>query len=173
VAEVAVADAGQTLVGAAAPPVIAPEDVLSPTLAPAAAVETPSGVQRRLPRAPVAAGQPPKRRRLRRIRGAIGPLVVIGVLFAAILGGGWFATQSVYFVGGDGEGFVTLYRGVPYELPFGVKLYTRNYTSGVALSTLDGRVKDTVTDHKMRSRRDAADLVGQIEQGKLAGQGGP
>ena len=92
------------------------------------------------------------------------------MLFAAIIGGGWVATQSVYFVGADDEGFVTLYRGVPYELPFGLELYSRNYTSGVPLPTLAGRTKDTVTEHKMRSRRDAADLVAQIEQGKLAGR---
>ncbi len=168
VAEVDVGDAGgQTLVGAAAPAPVAPP--AEPAAAAPAAVATPSGVERRLPRAPVAA-EPEKRRRLRRTRKALGPLVVIGVLFAAIIGGGWIATQSVYFVGADDEGFVTLYRGVPYELPFGLELYSRNYTSGVPLPTLADRTKDTVTEHKMRSRRDAADLVAQIEQGKLAGQ---
>ena len=30
--------------------------------------------------------------------------------------------DSVYFVGQD-RGLVTLYRGVPYELPFGINLY--------------------------------------------------
>jgi len=169
VAEVDVADAGgQTLVGAAAPaPVPAPATQQETTAA--AVAEAPSGVQRRLPRAPVPTA-PPKRRRLPRLRKALGPLIVIGVLFAAIIGGGWVATQSVYFVGADDEGFVTLYRGVPYELPFGLDLYSRNYTSGVAMQTLNERLQDTVTEHKMRSRRDAADLVGQLEQGKLAGQ---
>jgi protein phosphatase len=172
VAEVDVADAGQTLVGAEAPAAVPAAEVAAVPSG-VAMDDTPSGVQRRLPRAPMAGTPPSKPRRLRRVRGALGPLIVIAVLFAAILGGGYFATQSVYFVGADSDGFVTLYRGVPYELPFGVKLYSRNYTSGVALATLEGRVKGTVTDHKMRSRRDAADLVAQIEQGKLAGQAGP
>jgi serine/threonine protein phosphatase PrpC len=161
VAEVAVGEIEQTMVGADAPPVVT--------------VAEPAGnpqVERRLPRAPVASGTPPKRKRLPRLRRAFGPLVVIAVLFAAIGTGGYFATQSVYFAGSDDDGFVTLYRGVPYELPFGLKLYSRNYTSGVALQTLDGRVKKTVVDHEMRSRRDAADLIAQIEQGKIAGQDG-
>ena len=33
------------------------------------------------------------------------------------------ALRSVYFVGQDDRGLVTLYRGVPYELPFGIDLY--------------------------------------------------
>jgi protein phosphatase len=134
---------------------------------------TPAEVARRIPRAPSAPVPPPKRRRLRRTRRVVGPLVVIGVLLAAIGAGGWVATQAVYFVGADDEGFVTLYRGVPYELPFGLKLYSENYTSGVAMDTLAPRVRATVTDHKLRARRDAADLVGQIELGRLAGQAAP
>jgi len=169
VAEVQVGEAGATMVGAAAP---STEEIRAAAVAAAprvdpATVSAPGGVSRRLPRAPAA---PEKKQRLRRTRRVLGPAVVIGVLFAAIVAGGWIATQSVYFVGADREGFVTLYRGVPYELPFGLELYSRNYTSGVALDTLDARSKKVVTDHKMRSRRDGADLVGQIEQDKLVGQ---
>ncbi len=160
VAEVAVGEIEQTMVGA---PAVTPEPVSAPEVTPT--------VERRLPRAPSAvASAPPKRKRLPRLRRALGPLVVILILFAAIGTGGYFATTSVYFVGADDDGFVTLYRGVPYELPFGLKLYTRNYTSGVALQTLDRRSRDTVTEHEMRSRRDAADLIAQIERGTLAGQ---
>lgn len=183
VADVAVGGAGPdaTMVGAAAPRAEDVRAALAAEPATAAAAGpppvtpaggAPSGVQRRVPRAPSSVAPPPKRQRLPRLRRAVGPLAVIVVLLAAILGGGWIATQAVYFVGADDEGFVTLYRGVPYELPFGVKLYSTNYSSGVGLDTLDGRVRETVTDHKLRSRRDAADLVQQIELGRLAGQSG-
>ena len=58
-------------------------------------------------------------------------LAVFCVLAGMVLIGGYFASQTVYFVGTDRDGFVTLYRGLPYELPGGVKLYTENFVSGV------------------------------------------
>jgi protein phosphatase len=75
----------------------------------------------------------------------------------------------VYFVGTDGDGFVTLYTGLPYELP-GLNLYSTEFTTGVPVQTLSPRVQKTVTDHKLRSHDDAVDLVRQIERGELAGQ---
>ncbi|UTI64622.1 Stp1/IreP family PP2C-type Ser/Thr phosphatase [Paraconexibacter antarcticus] len=123
---------------------------------------------RRIPRTPT--GPPPKRRR--RGRKALRVLVVLLAIGVPIVGGAWVASQSVYFVGTDDDGFVTLYRGMPYDLPAGVSLYSVNYTSGVPASALTAKVQDTVTAHKLRSRDDAADLVKQIEQGKLVGQQG-
>jgi protein phosphatase len=75
----------------------------------------------------------------------------------------------VYFVGTDGDGFVTLYTGLPYELP-GLDLYSTEFTTGVPAQTLSPGVQKTVTDHKLRSHDDAVDLVRQIERGELAGQ---
>ena len=40
-------------------------------------------------------------------------------------------SRQVYFVGTNDAGLVTLYRGVPYELPFGLDLYDQEYASGV------------------------------------------
>ena len=48
--------------------------------------------------------------------------------------GGYIANQAVYFVGADDEGFVTMYRGLPYALPAGIDLYSVNYVSGVPLA---------------------------------------
>jgi protein phosphatase len=78
----------------------------------------------------------------------------------------------VYFVGVNDEGFVTLYRGLPYSLPAGIDLYSENYVSGMPTATLSPKVRATVTKHNLRSRDDGADLVAQVEQGKLAGQAG-
>ena len=43
---------------------------------------------------------------------------------------------QVYFVGQDDRGLVTLYRGVPYELPLGIDLYEPRYVSSVPARTL-------------------------------------
>ena len=82
----------------------------------------------------------------------------------------YIASQTVYFVGTDDDGFVTLYPGLPYELP-GVDLFRTQFTSGVpAAEPVAARREQTVTDHKLRSQDDAVDLVRQIERGDLAGQ---
>ena len=39
--------------------------------------------------------------------------------------------RHAWFLGTDDAGRVALYRGVPYELPFGVKLYSEQYSSPV------------------------------------------
>jgi len=82
----------------------------------------------------------------------------------------FIATQSVYFVGTNDDGFVTLYRGLPYDLPAGVELYTSNFVSGVATKELASPAQETVASHELRSREDGEDLVRQIELGRLQGQ---
>jgi protein phosphatase len=76
----------------------------------------------------------------------------------------------VYFVGTNDDGFVTLYQGLPYDLP-GFALYQQQFISGVPAETLTPRLKRVVTDHQLRSQDDAVDLVRQLERGDLAGQG--
>ncbi len=88
-----------------------------------------------------------------------------------LLLGAFIATQSVYFVGTNDEGFVTLYRGLPYDLPAGVDLYTPNFVSGVTTAELPVKVQETVASHELRSRDDGEDLVRQVERGTLEGQG--
>ncbi len=149
----------QAAVAAAPPPTAqAPES--------AAADASPN---RRVPRSGPAAA-PPKRRRGRRARRIVRGLLIAGVVAVPIVAGAWIASQSVYFVGTDDQGFVTLYRGMPYELPGGVSLFSVNYASGVPVATLSPKVRSTVTGHKLRSRDDGADLVRQIERGTLVGQ---
>jgi protein phosphatase len=94
---------------------------------------------------------------------------VLAVLLALVASGGIIASQSVYFVGTNDDGFVTLYSGLPYELP-GVDLFQTQFISGVPAESLSPRVRATVTDHKLRSHDDAVDLIRQLERGDLAGQ---
>ncbi len=123
-----------------------------PAAAPAAAVHE------RRPR-------PRRRPGLRRLR--IG-LILFALIGVPIVLGSYIASQSVWFVGSDDQGFVTLFRGPPYELPFGLDIYQRNFTSGVPVGTLPAGVRATVAAHKLRSREDAADLVKRIELGQVA-----
>jgi protein phosphatase len=150
---------------AAAP---APEPASRATLPPAA---DQAAAARRLPRQPSEGKE--RSRGSRRRRATFKALVIALVILTPIAAGGWIASQSVYFVGSGDDGLVTLFRGMPYELPAGLKLYSVNYSSGVPSETLPAKVRKTVSGHKLRSRDDAADLISQIEQAKLAGQTAP
>ena len=96
--------------------------------------------------------------------------MIVGALLAPLMIGAYFASQTVYFLGTSDQGFVTLYRGLPYDLPAGTDLYTRNFETGVPVSGLPAPVRRTVTEHKLRAFDDATDLVKRIERGELAGQ---
>jgi serine/threonine protein phosphatase PrpC len=106
-----------------------------------------------------------RKKRRRRIPGAA---IAVLIALAIVLAGLWTASRAVYFVGADdASGIVTIYRGVPYELPFGIELYERDYTSGVRLEQVPTARRATFTDHKLRSRDDAKTLVIELERGRL------
>jgi protein phosphatase len=94
-------------------------------------------------------------------------LIVIGVLLVMIGVSAWVAIRAVFFIGLDSHRAVTIYRGVPYTLPGGIRLYTRDYTSGVTISEVPAARRRTFTDHKLRSNSDAQDLVRQLELGTI------
>jgi protein phosphatase len=117
---------------------------------------------------PLPAATPAKRRgRASRALRTLGFFAVFGV---PVLLAAFIASQSVYFVGTSDDGFVTLYRGLPYDLPAGIELYTPNFVSGVATAQLGAGVRRTIASHDLRSREDGEDLVRQIELGRLQGQ---
>ena len=62
--------------------------------------------------------------------------VVIVAVLAVIGAGAYLALQSVYFIGTNDRGLVTMFRGVPYQLPGNLALYSSDYVSGVSASTL-------------------------------------
>jgi PPM family protein phosphatase len=123
----------------------------------------------RRPRSPTRAPQPSRgaraRRRLRRLRGPLIALVVVGLLAA----GAYLALQSVYFIGTNQRGLVTVFSGLPYELPGKIKLYSSSYVSGVSASTLPAARRQALLDHALRSEADAAQLMRQLELGQLSG----
>ena len=91
-------------------------------------------------------------------------LLLLGVL-AGATAGAITGMQRVYFVGSD-RGLVTLYRGVPYELPFGIHLYQKRYVSSVPAQALTPTERRRLLDHQLRSRSDASDLVRNLERGR-------
>ena len=94
--------------------------------------------------------------------------MLVGLLVvAALLGGLYALSRQVYFVGTNDAGLVTVYKGVPYELPLGVDLYEEDYASGMPARAIPAPRRERVLDHEWRSRDDAVDLVRALERGEL------
>ncbi len=116
------------------------------------------------------AASPPPRPRSRRRRRVLTPGRVFAVcIVAGVLIALWTATREVYFVGIDSArgDVVTVYRGLPYDLPLGIELYSRVRSSGVTLESVPQARRKTFTDHQLRSRKDADNLVTQLEKGEI------
>jgi serine/threonine protein phosphatase PrpC len=102
----------------------------------------------------------PKRRRLK-----TAAKILAGVLIlAAVAYGAWYGNRQVWFLGTDHAGRVSLYRGLPYELPFGIKLYDERYASPIQTEALAGKRREAVTGHDLRSREDAVSLLEEIQR---------
>jgi serine/threonine protein phosphatase PrpC len=101
--------------------------------------------------------------RRRGLRTALKVLAGV-VLIAALAYGAWYGNRQVWFLGTDDAGRVALYRGVPYELPFGIKLYDERFASPIQTESLPQRRQDAVTGHDLRSRGDAVSLIEDIQK---------
>lgn len=141
----------------------------------AAAAESPpdtaepvSRIHRRAPRMPRLRSGPqrPRSRAWRRVAVAG---VVLAVL-AVIATGGLLAAQSVYFIGADANGQVTVYNGLPYTLAGGVRLYTQYYVSGITVAELSPLERGRLFNNELRSQQAATHLVSQLELDRIAGQ---
>ncbi len=129
-----------------------------------AAATAPAGAERRDPLPPRPA--PAARRRRRLPKPGFGTALILA-LVVTVLAGGYLASQAVYFVGPGEDGFVTLYRGVPVDLPAGIALYQEVYVSGVSDAQLTTGQRDTIAEQSLRSREDADDYVRQLERGSV------
>jgi protein phosphatase len=110
---------------------------------------------------PLASARP--RGRLRRHAGALA--VLLGLL--VVLGSAaYLAFQSVYFIGTNNRGLVTMFEGVPYRLPGNLALYSSQYVSGVSASTLSAEKRSKLFDH-LRSESDAGTLIHNLELEQL------
>jgi serine/threonine protein phosphatase PrpC len=131
------------------------------------AVAQQAPARRRLPRVPG-----PSRERRRRRRGpGFGALLFTLIVLGLLAAGAYIAWQNVYFIGTNSTGLVTLYQGIPYQLPGGVNLYSAKYTSGVGASTIPPARRKTLLNHHLHSEGDAASLIRSLELGQLEGGG--
>jgi hypothetical protein len=121
---------------------------------------------------PPGARPPPveARPRIGRLRVALGVALALAIV-GAVVTGLYALSRQVYFVGTNDAGLVTLYRGVPYDLPLGLELYDEEYASGVPARAIPASRRRRVLDHEWRSRADAVDLVRALERGRLEGSG--
>ncbi len=103
----------------------------------------------------------------RRRRGKIRPILALAsitALLAVIVVGGLVGLRQVYFIGTDNNGLVTVYQGLPYELPAGVKLYREEYVSSIPAEKMRPFRRRGLLDHELRSRSDAVGLVRSSEE---------
>jgi PPM family protein phosphatase len=115
------------------------------------------------PRAEPEAPRKPRRgRRIASVLAVLTIVVLIGV-------GAWIGSRAVFFVGTNSSGVVTVYRGLPYDLPGGIHLYESYYTSGVPATELPADRRKQILNHKLRSQSDASDLVRKLELGQVGG----
>jgi PPM family protein phosphatase len=127
----------------------------------AAAPEAPAAPPppRRRPRRPGAVSPAPKRRWPRRLlTGAVALLVVAAVAFGAVIG-----VRQVWFVGTNADEQLALFRGLPYDLPFGIELYSEQASSDVPLEALPRTRRAVATNHELRSEDDARSLLEDLE----------
>ena len=90
-------------------------------------------------------------------------VLAVLLILAGIGYGAYYGLRQVYFLGIDEGGRVTLYRGLPYDLPLGVELYSEVYSIPVQAASVPSDRRDSLTNHELRSRDDAVDLLDDLE----------
>jgi PPM family protein phosphatase len=95
---------------------------------------------------------------------ALISVVIVLFLFG---GGGYLASRELFFIGTNSEGIVTVYRGLPYDGPFGLRLYEQVYVSGVPADIVPADRRTQLLNHNLRSQTDAISLVRAAERGQL------
>ncbi|MEO6858061.1 MAG: Stp1/IreP family PP2C-type Ser/Thr phosphatase [Solirubrobacteraceae bacterium] len=108
-----------------------------------------------------------RRRRPARLAKPVAALATVLILVFLIGGGGYLATRQLFFIGTNNQGIVTVYRGLPYDLPFGVRLYESFYVSGVPVKVVSAARRGEMLNHQIRSQSDAISLVRAAELGQL------
>src|SRR5262245_1662513 len=111
------------------------------------------------------APMPPTSRKRRAIK-----IAAIAAAVLVVVGGAFLFARSIYFLGTNDSGYVAIYRGLPYELPFGINLYSEQSSIPVQVGTLSEERQQAVVEHELRGKDDATSLIDDIEQTEGAQQ---
>jgi protein phosphatase len=107
-------------------------------------------------------------RRFGRVGKTLAALAAIVIVLFLVGGGGYIATRQLYFVGTNQQGIVTIYRGLPYDLPAGIHLYETFFVSGVPASLVPPDRRKNVFNNQLRSQSSALSLVRNLELGRIS-----
>lgn len=115
------------------------------------------------------AGRPRRERRWprRTITALVTIVVTVGLAALAV----WGARQ-IYFLGSDSGGRLALYRGLPYDLPLGINLYSEVYAAPVQVNSVPAGRRDSATDHTLRFHDDAVSLLDDLQAAAERRRGG-
>jgi serine/threonine protein phosphatase PrpC len=98
----------------------------------------------------------------------LAAITAIVIVLFLVGGGGYLATRNLYFVGTNPQGIVTIYRGLPYDLPLGIHLYETFYVSGLPASLVPPDRRSNIFNNNLRSETSASKLVRQLELGEIS-----
>jgi len=97
-----------------------------------------------------------------RARTAIKAAVAIVLVIALVALATW-GVRQVYFLGSDSGGRLALYRGLPYNLPLDIKLYSEVYAAPVQVSSIPANRQDSAVNHTLRFHADAVSLLKDLQ----------
>jgi PPM family protein phosphatase len=147
------------------------QDGIASRHVPAAVAEPPVRVplarKQGWPQSRTPAGTAGTRRERRYIKPIAALLTVVIVIFL-VGGGGFLASRQLYFIGTNEQGIVTIYRGLPYNLPGGIRLYGTFYVSGVPAALIPADRRAILLNNQLRSEGDAESIVHDLETGQLS-----
>jgi protein phosphatase len=101
--------------------------------------------------------------RIKLLAATVATVIAVGLIAVA----GMFATRAIFFVGTDEDGMIAVYRGLPFELPAGIDLYSEYSVTGVPAVTVPPARREQLLDHRLRSREDVRSLVRELELGNI------
>jgi serine/threonine protein phosphatase PrpC len=135
--------------------------------APAPAAESTSTTRHRAPRFQWPTFRSRERQR-RRFSKPVAVLLAVVIVLCLVGAGGYLASRQLYFIGTNGQGIVTIYRGFPYDLPIGIHLYETFYVSGVPASLVPSDRRAALFNNSLRSESSATNTVRELELGRIS-----
>jgi protein phosphatase len=110
----------------------------------------------------------PRHRRSERFIKTVSAVIAVVVVVFLVGGGAYLASREYFFVGTNSQGIVTIYRGFPYDLPFGIHMYEQWYVSGVPIGAIPADRRTQLLNHQLRSQNNAVNLIHSAELGQLS-----